>query len=33
VALQRALDDALSRIRGDGRYAAIHRRWFGARSE
>jgi ABC-type amino acid transport substrate-binding protein len=33
VALRTALDDALSRIRQDGQYAAIHRRWFGERSE
>jgi ABC-type amino acid transport substrate-binding protein len=29
LALRTALDGALSRIRQDGRYAAIHRHWFG----
>ena len=33
VALRRSVDDALSRIRRDGRYEAIHRRWFGERNE
>lgn len=33
VALRRALDDAMSRIRADGRYAAIHGRWLSDRSE
>ena len=32
VALRTALDGALSRIRQDGQYAAIHRHWFGERS-
>jgi polar amino acid transport system substrate-binding protein len=32
VVLRTALDDALSRIRQDGQYAAIHRHWFGERS-
>ncbi len=29
IALRTALDAALSRIRQDGQYAAIHRHWFG----
>jgi hypothetical protein len=29
VALRTALVEALSRIRQDAQYAAIHRRWFG----
>ena len=33
VALRTAFDEALSRIRRDGQYAAIHRHWFGERSE
>lgn len=33
VSLRKALDEAISRIRADGRYAAIHRRWLADRSE
>jgi ABC-type amino acid transport substrate-binding protein len=33
VTLRTALDHALSQIRQDGQYAAIHRQWFGERSE
>jgi ABC-type amino acid transport substrate-binding protein len=33
VTLRKALDHALSQIRQDGQYAAIHRQWFGERSE
>lgn len=33
IALRKALEEAVSRIRQDGRYAALHRRWFGEGTE